>query len=343
MGQRKRVLPIFMYGVSHRTAPVELRERLSIPVAGLQAALRSLRRRIPAAECVILSTCNRVEVYLACARPPDPRAIARFLCGGRPGISAKIEKSLSHHAGAAAARHLFRVAAGLESMVLGESQIAGQVREAWRAALRARCAGPVLGPVFEGAIRASRAARRKTGIGAGAVSISSAAIALAEEILGSLDGRAFMIIGAGKIGELAVKHLARRGAKTVMVSNRTYTRARELAERLGGEAVRFDRVFERMRDADIVISSTGAPHRVIRAARVKTVMAARGGAPLFFIDLAVPRDIDPAVRGIRNVHCRDIDDLERVRDESLARRVAEARKVEEIIEGHLARLGRGTE
>jgi glutamyl-tRNA reductase len=327
-----------MYGVSHRTAPVELRERLSIPPAGLQEALRSLRRRIPATECVILSTCNRVEVYLACARLPDPRLIARFLCGGRPGISAKIEKALSYHSGAAAARHLFRVAAGLESMVLGENQIAGQVRDAWRSALRARCAGPVLGPVFEGAIRASRAARRKTLIGEGSVSISSVAIALAEEILGSLDGRAVMIVGAGKIGELAVKHLVRRGAKTVMVSNRTYTRARELAERLGGEAVRFDRVFERMRGADIVISSTGAPHRVIRAAQVKMVMKARGGAPLFFIDLAVPRDIDPAVCRIRNVHCHDIDDLERVRDASLARRVAEVKKVEEIIEGHLARL-----
>lgn len=330
------------FGVSHRTAPVELRELLSIPAGGLDEALIAARRLPGVSECAMLSTCNRVELYLLCDRPLSPRDAARFLCRARPGVSPRVEKALYRHAGTDAARHLFRVAAGLESMVLGESQIAGQVREAWRAALETGCAGAALGPLFERAIMASREARRETRIGEGAVSISSVAIALAEEILGALDGRSVMIIGAGKIGELAVAHLVRHGARAVMVANRTYARAQELALRLGGEAVRFDRLYERMRDADIVISSTGAPHRIIRVGQVREVMGARGGAPLFFIDLAVPRDIEPGVRGIPGAHCYDIDDLQKMRDVHLARRLAEVERVEAIIEKHLTRLWIGT-
>ena len=338
MGGGKGRLSVHCFGVSHRTAPVELRERLAVSPGGIGEALLAMKERLRPDECAILSTCNRIELYMLCARPPSARAVARFLSGSGRGLSARVEKALYRRSGADAARHLFRVAAGIDSMVLGESQIAGQVKEAWRAARAAGCAGGGLGPLFEGALMASREARRETRIGRGAVSISSVAILLAEKVLGSLDGRSVMIVGAGKIGELAVSHLVRRGARAVLVANRTYARARGLARRLGGEAVRFDRLFERMRGADIVVSSTGAPHRIIRAAPVRSVMAGRGGAPLFLIDLAVPRDIEPAVRGIPNVHCYDIDDLERVRDAHMAQRLAEVGRVEAIIEKRVARL-----
>lgn len=326
-------MEIQVLGLNHRIAPVELREKVSFSPAKLETALVSLRALEPILEDVILSTCNRVEIY---AVSRDSRAgtdtLKRFLCDFHKVNEPDFGRYLYRYNSRMAVEHLFKVTSSLDSMVLGETQIFGQVKDAYQSARRAGCIGRIFTEVFEEALRVGKMVRSQTQIGKGAVSVGSAGIELAKKIFETLDGKSVLIIGAGKISELVVRNLISRGANMVLVSNRTFERAQELSRQFCGQAVRFESVFERMKDVDIVISSTSAPHAIIEKTQVSRVMKLRRHKPLFFIDLAVPRDIEQAVGDIDNVYLYNIDDLARVKDANIKERLFEAKKAERIVE-----------
>jgi glutamyl-tRNA reductase len=313
---------LVLVGISHHRAPVELRERAALDRERAAALARQLAGE--SSEAVCLSTCNRTELYLAdeSAEEAERKAEAALLA-----LEAELGPALYRLRDEAAALHLFRVAAGLDSMVPGEGEILGQVR----AAFQAGATGRVLDRLFREALRAGRKARSETAIGESPASTSSAAAVLAEQVFGDLRGRLILLIGAGKVGELAARNFLSRGAEIAFVANRTVDRAVELAERFGGTALPLDRVEEQLVRADVVLSSTSASGWILDREAVARVVPARRGRPLFLIDLAVPRDLDPAIHELDGCYLYDIDDLEAVVAETLAGRRREGERAEAIV------------
>jgi len=330
---------ILATGVNHRTAPVEVRERLAFRDHNLPVALCELRSRSPVAEVAILSTCNRAELYTVSPEPEQARrAVVSFLGDFHEIDPRQVEPHLYQHTDEQAARHLFRVAAGLDSMVLGEGQILGQVRHAMQSASDAGTSLTFLNELFQRSLHIGKRARSETGIHRGAVSISSAAVDLAKSVFGELQGRKAMVIGAGEMSEQTLKHLMDAGVESVVVANRTFQRAVALAEQYHGEAVTFDEFPKLMVEADIVISSSAAPHPIVTVDKLKPQLGNRRGRPLFLVDIAVPRDIETAVGQLPNVYLFDIDDLQGVADKYRAERAKEVDKVEGLVEHEIHRF-----
>ncbi len=332
-------MKILLLGLSHKTAPIEVREKLSFSSAMLRSALTHFDHTHPQAhledvrEGVILSTCNRLEIYTLVREAEVARqSMVDFLsqaCDVPP------EQFINHLYVAQdeeAVNHLFRVAAGLDSMVLGEPQILGQITEAYEAALSQAAVGTVLSALFRAAIHAGKRVRTETSISVNPASISSVAASLAGQLLGDLSQRHVLLIGAGEMGAVAVRALVKRGVTKITVANRTYKNAEQLANAWGGRAIAFTQLPETMATADIIITSTGAPHTILNRELLEPAMSTRPDHPLFIIDIAVPRDVDPNVTEIPNVHLRDIDDLQSQAKDNVRERESEIPLVEAIIE-----------
>jgi len=328
---------ILTVGLNHTTAPVEIRERLHLPEAALPAFFERLGQEAGVLERLILSTCNRVEVYAVTDDPEQAQvAIPHILAEGTRTPLALFEQKLYRHQQEAAVRHAFRVAASLDSLVLGESQILHQVKAAYEIARAQAATGPILNTLMGRALGVAKKVRTETGIGEAAVSIPSAAIGLAKTIFGELADRTVLIVGAGEMAEVAARHLKGEGVHTVLVAHRHFDRAVELAAQIGGRAVRFDQIRHELLEADIVLSSTAAPHYILHRADVEELIRLRWNRPLFLIDIAVPRDIDPAVNEIDNVYLYDIDDLEGVVAAHREARERESAQAELLIEREVA-------
>lgn len=322
---------LVVLGVNHKTAPVSLRERLSIGDAELPNALKRLSEADGVRECLILSTCNRTEVYACTPRRSDDAGLITLIgdiCGVSP---AEFAPHLYRHPGHKAAEHLFRVASGIDSMVLGEAQILGQVKNAYAVASATGATGPVLNTLFQQAITVGKRARTETAIGCGSFSVGSVAVQLAKSIFEELKGRTVLIVGAGKISELTIAHLSSSGADRILVTNRTHGKAEELAARFGGSAVRFEEMGEALARADIVIASTGADRAIITRQMVESAMHVRRGKPMFLIDIAVPRDIESSVQELDDVFVYNIDDLQSAVEADAASRQCEVAAAERII------------
>ncbi len=317
-----------LVGLSHKTAPVEIRERLAFPADDVGNALRSLAGCDGVGGAMIVSTCNRVEVL---AEAEDDRLVRDFLCSYHRVPPESVEHFLYSYRGFDVVRHLFRVASSLDSMVLGEPQILGQIKDAFRLAEGAGTIGREIGSVVTRAFVVAKKVRNETAIGESAVSVSFVAVELARKIFGSLEGKNVMIIGASKMGELAARHLKSNGVSSVEVTSRTFENAVELAKTFDGVAIPFERFTDHLDRADIVISSTGAPHYVITKPDAERIIRMRKNRPMFFIDIAVPRDIDPAVNDLDSVFLYDIDDLQQVVESNVRERHSEALRAEGIV------------
>ena len=325
-------------GVSHKTAPLELRERLALPEGRAAGVLRQLRAHDAIQEAVAISTCNRTELYFVTSDPVGAENEAL----GELSRQADIPPTeLLGHIYALrdgeAVRHLFEVAAGLDSMIVGEAEVQGQVKRAYELALVEGVTGPVSNRLFRDALGAGKRVRTETGISRSRVSVSSVAVELAEATLGELTDRRVLIIGAGETGELTARALHERGVETVFVANRRYDRAIGLAQRFDGHAVRFEELPTQLAAADIVVAATGSPHTLVGREEMETVMELRDGRPLLLIDLAVPRDIDHAVRKLPGVTLYDMDDLQRQVARNLSVREAEASRARSLVEDEAAR------
>lgn len=330
---------VVLVGLSHKTAPVQLRERLSLYGKSHVQALHELRDAARLQECAILSTCNRTEIY-ALSRETEWQEQILELMARQAGVTpGQLQDHLYSFEGVPAFRHLFRVAAGLDSMVVGEGQILAQVKESLQAAQDAGTSGSVIHSLFQSAIAAGKRARSETDIGRGAVSISFAAVQLARHLFARLDGRVVLLIGAGETGEQTAKMLLADGASPrLLVCNRTIERGEALARQFGGTALPYERLTEALTRADIVISSTGAPHPIMTREQMRGVVRARRGRSLFLIDIAVPRDVEPAVGDLEDVYLYNIDDLEQVVERNLAGRQSEVERVDELLEEELKRF-----
>ncbi len=330
---------LVVLGLSHRTAPVGLREKAALDEQRVRALLRTLISAPGIAEAAAVSTCNRTEVYVVCEEAEAGRAAA-----ARALVEcSRISRSELACAGYAlydeeAAGHLFRVAGGLDSMVLGESEVQGQVRAAAERAAEEETLGVLLGGLFRQALAAGRRVRRETRIASGATSVSSAAVEIARRALPDLAERRILLIGAGRIAESTGRALSRHGARGIAVANRTVSAARSLAARLGGRAVDLGTLADELRRADIVVSSTDAPHPIVRRADVERALAARPERPLVLIDLAVPRDVEPGVAGMPGALLYDIDDLEGTMRASLEGRRRELARATAIVAEEVARF-----
>ncbi len=306
-------MSIILAGVSHHNTPLEVRERFFISEQALPEELAGMARYQSLKESVILSTCNRVEFYSYTDNYENGiDALYEFLRDSRRIRAEELKNHLYVHSDEDAMRHLFSVASSLDSMVLGEPQILGQVKDAYQVAEKTGHTGKSLTSLFTRAFRVAKKVRDQTVLGKKAVSVSSVASELANKIFGSLKDRTVLLLGAGEMAELAATHLVGHGARTVLVANRTFSRAEALASSLGGRAVNYDNISSEMAQADIVIASTGAPHMVVNREMVESALDARRDTPIFLIDIAVPRDIDPAVNDLENVYLYDIDDLQSV-------------------------------
>jgi len=332
-------MKILLIGLSHKTAPLAVRERLTFTSTMLRSALTHFDSTHPQAhlddvrEGVILSTCNRMEVYAFVHRPEVARqAIIKFLSRSCDIAPTEFVDHLYVCEDDEAIRHLLRVASGLDSMVLGEPQILGQITEAYEAALSQGATGLVLSALFRAAIHTGKRARTETMIGVNPSSVSSVAASAASELLGDLSLRNLLLIGAGEMGAIAAKALMKRGASDIVVANRTYRNAVQLAQELSGKAITFQQLSEAMVRADIIITSTGAPHTILNRKLLEPAMAERPERPLFIIDIAVPRDVDSNVTEIANVYLRDIDSLQSQADDNVEERTAEIPRVELIVE-----------
>ena len=332
-------MKLLVAGVSHKTAPVEVRERLAFPENALPEALASLRARPGVTEALILSTCNRVEIVVATEDSVDLRSlIGEFLAETRQTQPATLGPCVYHHEGPEAIRHLFRVAASLDSMVVGEPQILGQLKAAYSAAKAHGAISGLLDHILSRAFGVAKRVRSETGIGQMAVSISYAAVELARKIFGSLEGKTVMIVGAGKMSELSARHLRRSGAAHIFVTNRTHQRALELANLFQGTPVEYTRFLSLLPEVDILIASSGAPHYILHKADMQHVIGVRRNRPMFLIDIAVPRNIEPAVNEVDNVFLYDIDDLQGVVNANLREREREAEHAEGIVAEEVQRL-----
>ncbi|HVD34560.1 MAG TPA: glutamyl-tRNA reductase [Rubrobacter sp.] len=298
-------------GMSHRSAPVEVRERVAFPPCAGRSFLRRLKDEGVVSEAVLLSTCNRTEVYSVVEEEGARARVLDLLAEDRGVERASLEQDTYWLTDAEAVRHLYRVASSLDSMVVGEGQILGQVREAYRAATEEHCAGQILNRLFHTSLRVGKKIRSETGIGDSPLSVPRVAVKLAEEVFGDLAGRRALVLGAGDMSELVVKHLKDRGVADLLIANRTPERARLLAERVGGRAVAFDALTAELPEVDVVVSSTGSGEWVVQSETVAGALEARS-EPLFFIDIAVPRDVDPVVQTLGSVYLYDIDDLQAV-------------------------------
>lgn len=329
---------LMLVGINHRTAPVEVRERMNIDEARLAAAVSELIHCQGVTEGLILSTCNRIEVAVSADDASDAEPTLRaFLASFHKCDLKPFEPYFYWHRQAEVVRHLFRVASSLDSMILGEPQVLGQMKHAFTTASQAGALSGTLREVVNQSLAVARRVRRETAIGTMAVSVSYAAVELARKIFGTLSGKTIFVIGAGKMSELAAKHLLRSGASAIFVSNRTFDRAVELARAFQGTAIPFEEIFDHISKADIVISSTGAPHFVIRKEQAEKLLAARKHRPIFFVDIAVPRDIDPEINSLDNAFVYDIDDLDQVVDANKKQREREAVWAEQIIDEEVQR------
>jgi glutamyl-tRNA reductase len=332
-------MKLLVTGVSHKTAPVEIRECLAFPEAALSGALQRLKAYEGVAEAMILSTCNRVEITVTADDQVDPQAIVdTFLTESHAVSPDRLDPHLYRHEGKDAIHHLFRVAASLDSMVVGEPQILGQLKSAYAAAKTEGSLFGWLDGVVSRAFSVAKRVRSETGIGQMAVSVSYAAVELARKIFGSLSSRTVMIAGAGKMSELAARHLRRSGASHVFVTNRTHERAVEMATLFQGTPVEYSRWISMLPEVDILITSSGAPHYILHKDEMQRVIAARRNKPMFLIDIAVPRNIEPAVNKVDNVFLYDIDDLQEVVNANLRERMKEADRAEEIVTQEVDRM-----
>jgi len=297
--------------MSHRSAPVEVRERVALSPCAGRSFLRRLKDEGVVSEAVLLSTCNRTEVYSVVEEEGARARVLDLLAEDRGVERASLEQDTYWLTDAEAVRHLYRVASSLDSMVVGEGQILGQVREAYRAATEEHCAGQILNRLFHTSLRVGKKIRSETGIGDSPLSVPRVAVKLAEEVFGDLAGRRALVLGAGDMSELVVKHLKDRGVADLLIANRTPECARLLAERVGGRAVAFDALTAELPEVDVVVSSTGSGEWVVQSETVAGALEARS-EPLFFIDIAVPRDVDPVVQTLGSVYLYDIDDLQAV-------------------------------
>ena len=323
-------MKLFVAGLSYKTAPVEVREKLAVHASRLRCHGCRLKLGGNLDEVVLLSTCNRVEVYGVTPKVNgNTHRIFQHLTTGEVDLA----PHLYLKEGAEAVQHLFAVTSGLDSMVIGETEITGQVKQAYLAAQAAKLTGRVTNRLFQTALQTAKEIRTQTSIGRGATSVGSVAVELAERIFdGDFSEKTVMIIGAGKMGEACVCHLAKKGARSVLVSNRSYDRALNLAAEFGGRAVRFDDCLAAMADTDIVVSSTGSPQTILHRDDVASVMHSRGNRPLFLIDIAVPRDIDAEVEQIDNVYLYNVDHLEAIVRENVRSREQELARCHAILE-----------
>jgi glutamyl-tRNA reductase len=327
------VSELLAIGVSHKTAPVEVRERLALPDARAADFLRDLRGSGEIHEAVAISTCNRTELYLVVGDPVEAEGTVLSMLSSQAGIRpTALASAIYSHRNCDAARHLYRVTSGLESMIVGEAEIQGQVKRAYDAALAKETVGPLTNRLFKAALATGKRVRTETAIGERQLSLPAVAVALAREQLGALDGREVVIVGTGETSELTARALADSGGRTVFVASRRRDRAISLARRYHGTSVSFDELPQALERADIVVAATASPHVLLEARELSEVMAARGGRPMLLIDLAVPRDIDASCADIPGVSLHDIDDLQAVIARNRKVRHAEARKAEGIVE-----------
>lgn len=333
-------MEILLVGLNHRTAPVEMRERVAFSPEQARRAADELRAQGILEESLVLSTCNRSEVY---GVPPElardaAGSMGVFLASFHKLPPADLDGCLYRHSGLEAVRHLFRVAAGLDSMLLGETEILGQVREAYRLALEHGATGPVLNRMFQAALEVGKRVRAETEIGARPVSVAFAGVKLAERIFGNLRSHGALILGAGAMGQQVVEHLRDRGIARIQVTNRTRAHAEELARRVDGEVVDWDELSRVLRLPDVVICSVGGGEAVLTQAIVERAMAARGSCPLFIIDLGVPRNVEDAVGKLYNVYLYDMDDLTEIVEQNKKAREREIPRAEAILDAHIEKF-----
>ncbi|HTW45601.1 MAG TPA: glutamyl-tRNA reductase [Acidobacteriaceae bacterium] len=334
-------MKILLTGLNHKTAPVELRERLAIAPENLAAETQALLSHPGIREGLILSTCNRVEV-LICHDGDDPE-LSKYLNQHFSIDEKTLQPHLYAYRDAEAVRHLFRVASSLDSMVVGEPQILGQVKESYSAARSVGAVGPALERLLQSAFTAAKKVRSETLIGASSVSIASVAVDLARKIFGSLEGKRVLLVGAGKMSELAARHLMQQGARSLLIANRTHERAVRMAQKFEAHVVRFDDLYARADEADILITSTGSPEFLIRTPHAQQFLHRRRNRPMFLIDIAVPRDIDPEINRLEGIFLYDIDDLQSVAASNLASRSSEAMRAEAILEQEVVRFQKRVE
>ncbi|CAN2044473.1 Glutamyl-tRNA reductase [Candidatus Magnetomoraceae bacterium gMMP-13] len=329
---------IVVIGLNHKTAPVEVRECLSFSEEDIDIAVESLKTKA-ISEVILISTCNRIEILLTTENQNDAiTQIKNFLCSfGNISLN-EFDSSLYIHEEDDAVKHIFRVASSLDSMILGEPQILGQMKDAYKLATVKKTSGVILNRLLHRTFFVAKRVRSETGIGDHAVSISYAAIELGRKIFGSLEDKKVLLIGAGEMAELAIEHLIRHKSGLIFVANRTLERGIELADRFKGTAISFEEIENYLKEVDIIISSTGAPSFVLNREHVKKAMKARKNSPLFLIDIAVPRDIDPEINRLSNAYVYDIDDLKGVIDENIEERNQEAVKAERIIDEAVIRF-----
>ena len=317
-------MSILVVGLNHKTAPVDVREKLAFDDRSLPRALLELKARMPDAEIVILSTCNRVEIYLG-APDAEKRCddLSRFLSDFHDVRADAFATHLYHHVGRDAVLHLFRVACSLDSMVVGEAEVLGQVKKAYMFALEEGVCGKILNSMFQTSFGVAKHVRASSAIGERRVSVASVAVELALKIFSDFSDKTVMIIGAGEMGELTMRHMMEKGISAVIVANRTYEKAVELARQYDGMAIKYDGFVDNMHRADVVISTSGAPHYIIHPKQLPPVLRARRNRPILLIDIAVPRDVHPDVEQIDNVYLYNVDDLQKVVNENIAFREKE--------------------
>jgi len=325
-------MPLIAVGVNHRTAPVDVRERLSVAPARLPETLDELRALDGIDGAAVLSTCNRVEAIVSASGEDVIEPIVGWLTQRSGTVRVELEKHVYIIRHGDVLKHLFRVASGLDSMIVGEPQIAGQVRSAFLASRECGALDSLLSQVFDQTMRVAKKVRTDTGIGEHAVSVPYAAVELAKKIFGDLHGLQVLLLGAGEMGELTAEHLSAFGLEQIFVANRSYERAVELADRFHGRAVKFEGIEPYLATCDIVIASTAAPHYVIESNHVERALATRRKRNLFLIDLCVPRNIEPAIAGIDGAYLYNIDDLQQVADANREIRLQKAGEAEQIVE-----------
>jgi glutamyl-tRNA reductase len=332
---------VLALGISYKTAPLDLREQCALTEGRAAGVIRGLLEFETVTEAAALSTCNRTELYLVTDDPvtAETDVLGQLAHASGVRLTELLGPLYSLH-GIDAARHLYRVTAGLDSMIVGEAEIQGQVKRAYELALVEGATGPILNRLFRGALAAGKRARSETAVGEKGVSIPSVAVELAQRNLGDLSARRVLLIGAGETSELTARALAARGSDAVFIANRGYNRAISLAQRFGGEAVRIDELPAQLASADIVVSATNSPHHLIERSELEVIMGQRDAAPLLLIDLAVPRDIDPEIREIEGVSLFDVDEVQAIVERNASGRETEARQASGILDSELARFER---
>lgn len=320
----------FVLGLNHESAPVEIREKIALNPQTLSATLQEWKTKAEVDEIVCLSTCNRTEVYVQARNRAQARKTLEKLLEQHAGISALLQH-LYYRESDDAVQHLFTVAAGLDSMVKGEHEILSQVKQAYQVAQQGGATGKLLNVLFQRSLYVGKRVRTETALGEGAASVGSIAVGMAVRIFGDLKERQIMILGAGEMAEVTAKHLMALNAKSILVANRTFDRACDLAKTFGGSALHFDEGLRKMTEVDIVICSTAAPHAVVTTSHVKEIMELRKGRSLFLIDIAMPRDVEASVNDIENVYLYNIDDLEHIVAANSAQRAKEAESAKKIV------------